>query len=68
MIKVAKKAKSAVLNKHCDQINNVKRQDATKKIPYGYVSRQGKAMMHVYPWVTRDLIMNYYQNKVKGQL
>jgi len=65
--KVAKEAKATVLSKLCGHINNAKKLDANKRIPYGYVSRQVKAMKHVCPWVTRDLIMNYYRKRSKDK-
>ena len=64
VIEVVKEAKNAVLSKLCDQIDDVTTGD-NKRIPYGFVAKQVKAVNGVCPWVTRDSIMNYYIKRCK---
>ena len=61
---VVKEAKNAVLSKLCDQIDKVVTGD-NKRIPYGFVAKQVKAMNDVCPWLSRDSIMNYYRKRCK---
>ena len=63
--KVAKEAKSAVLRKLCDQIDDIKRDKGNDRIPYGFVAEQVKAMEDVCPWITRNSIMNFYRKQTK---
>ena len=57
-------AKIAILSKLCNNISTTK-QANNDKISYGFMARQVKTMGLVWPWITRDAIMNAYRKHEK---